>query len=90
MTKKKKPPEAKLPAAKPRPVKRAAPPPDPDMPTSKLAPCHFCKKATDVKDCFCYGCKKVICNKCDVCMGNHGGHGHSPNEHRVAPEDFTW
>jgi hypothetical protein len=36
---------------------------------------------------FCFGCKHVICDECDVSMGGFG-HGHSPDEHLQAPDAY--
>ena len=58
-------------------------------PAVELAPCHFCKKDVKKDDMFCYGCKTVICDECDVSMDGFG-HGHSPDEHRVEPAHFVW
>lgn len=55
----------------------------------ELAPCKFCEKMVDKSDMFCFGCKTVICDTCDVSMGTYG-HGHSPEAHRVPPEEVTW
>lgn len=38
---------------------------------------------------FCFGCQTVICDECDVSTGAYG-HGHSPEDHRVPPEEVTW
>jgi hypothetical protein len=52
-------------------------------------PCHFCQKEVDAKDTFCFGCKTVICDECDVSMGGFG-HGHSPEDHKIPPEETSW
>ena len=59
------------------------------IPKGELAPCHFCKKMVDKSECYCYGCRHVICEECEG--GNHpDGHGHSVEEHRLEPEHFSW
>lgn len=60
-----------------------------DDPAVGMDPCHFCKKEVDKKDMYCFGCKTVICDECDVSMGGFG-HGHSPEEHLERPEHETW
>ena len=54
-------------------------------PVKEIAKCHFCPRMVDKDDMFCHGCKTVICDKCDVSMGEYG-HGHSPEDHRRDPE----
>lgn len=73
---KKKPGRAKTPVRKPAKKKVA--------PVAVMAPCHFCKKDCDKADMFCYGCKTIICNECDVSMGGFG-HGHPPEDHLIDP-----
>lgn len=50
------------------------------------APCHFCQKLVDNLDCYCSGCKTVVCDDCDVSInwGGASGHGHPPELHRQA------
>ena len=55
----------------------------------EMAKCHFCPKMVDKADMFCFGCKTVICDECDVSLGEYG-HGHSPEDHRIEPSHTTW
>jgi hypothetical protein len=54
-----------------------------------MHPCKFCQKNVDGAECFCFGCKAVICNDCDVSLGEYG-RGHSPEDHLHEPEPITW
>lgn len=51
--------------------------------------CHFCPRVVDAADCYCYGCKTVVCDECDVSMGRYIG-GHAPEVHLEEPESFAW
>lgn len=48
--------------------------------------CFNCGKEVG-DDFYCYGCKKCICDECDVSCGEYPQGSHQPGDHLVAPEE---
>lgn len=51
----------------------------------KTGKCFNCDKDCTQEN-FCFGCRKFICEKCDVSCGGYG-FGHRPEVHLEPPDD---
>lgn len=69
-------------------TKTIAPPkPEPKRIEPADGPCRECGKPTKA-DQFCFGCKTLVCEKCDISMGNTPMGSHDWTAHLESPDGF--